>query len=102
MEGEPKLIKVGQTIKPLQRRVRELNTGNPYRLQVVAAWWVKSGRLGERAALSYLDNDPTCERAKPTYGGGREWFIVNGRLSKVYKGINTTLTDEHLFLERVI
>lgn len=104
MRGEPNLIKVGQTIKPLKRRLQELNTGNPYRLQIVAAWRVTSGKLGEKAAHSYLDNDPTCERAKfnPTYGGGREWFIVNGGLSEVYKGIKTNLTDEDVFVKRVI
>lgn len=105
MYQEPKLIKVGQTSRSLETRRRELNTGNPYKLLIAAAWQVTDKKLGEKAAHSFLDNDPTYayERAKPTYRGGREWFIVKtGTLRKVYNGIEKNLKDYNLFVKRVI
>lgn len=103
MNQVPNLIKVGQTSVSLEKRRRELNTGNPYRLQIVAAWQVKDKKLGERVAHSYLDNDPSYERARLKYSGGREWFIVEkGGLHKVYNGIEQNLVNSNLFVKRVI
>lgn len=103
MYQAPELIKVGQTSISLEKRQRELNTGNPYKLIIAAAWQVTDKNLGEKAAHSFLDNDPKYQRAKPTYGGGREWFIVKtGTLRKVYNGIEKNLKDDNLFMKRVI
>lgn len=102
MYQERKLIKVGETSRFLNTRRQELNTGNPYRLLILAAWKVTDKKRGEKVALSFLDNDPTYERARPTYRGGREWFIVKtGTLRKVYKGIEKNLKDCHLFVKRL-
>ena len=105
MAGEPKLIKVGQTSQPLENRRRQLNTGNPYRLDIVAAWKVKNKVLGERAAHKYLDDRrrKNYVRAKPQYGGGTEWFIVkNGDLDKVFWGIGRALRRKKQFVMKVI
>lgn len=70
----PNLIKVGYTTQdPDERRV-QLNTGNPYQLQYVAAWKVKDGfgPQGEKVAHNSLNG----LRAKPEYGGGQEWFSL--------------------------
>ena len=70
----PNLIKVGYTTQdPNDRRV-QLNTGNPYKLQYVAAWKVKDGfgPQGEEVAHKRLNG----LRAKPVYGGGQEWFSL--------------------------
>ena len=70
---------------------------------IAAAWQVTDKNLGEKAAHSFLDNDLKYQRAKPTYGGGREWFIVKtGTLRKVYNGIEKNLKDYNLFVKRVI
>lgn len=103
MAGEPKLIKVGRTSQPLENRRRQLNTGNPYRLEVVAAWKVNNEVLGERAAHKYLDDDKNYVRAKPQYGGGKEWFIVKyDDLDKVFSGIERALRGKNQFVMKVI
>lgn len=70
----PNLIKVGYTTQnPNDRRV-QLNTGNPYQLQYVAVWKVKDGfgPQGEQVAHNSLNG----LRARPIYGGGKEWFSL--------------------------
>lgn len=102
MYQDRKLIKVGATSQFLERRRIELNTGNPYKLLILAAWKVTNMNVGEKVAHSFLDNDPTYERAKPRYRGGREWFIVKkGSLRKVCNGIEKNLKDSHLFVTRL-
>lgn len=105
MAGEPKLIKVGRTSQPLEDRRRALNTGNPYRLEIVAAWQVDDEVLAEKAAHKYLDNRrrKNYVRAKPEYGGGSEWFIVkNGDLQEAYKGIQKAIRKKYPSAMRVI
>ena len=103
MSGSPKFIKVGQTRLPLEKRRRDLNTGNPFRLDIVAAWRVTDKGLGEKAAHLYLDSDrKSYERTRPKYGGGREWFLVKkGGCRKVYDGIEKNLRAKNLFVKRV-
>ena len=73
----PNLIKVGYTTKKLEDRRVKLNTGNPYKLEYVAAWRVKDGLgpQGEKVAHNILNG----LRAKPIYGGGKEWFSLPDR-----------------------
>ena len=68
----PELIKVGYTTQKLDDRRIELNTGNPYKLEYVAAWRVVDGQEGEKVAHYHLSQEGL--KAKPDYGGGREWF----------------------------
>ena len=68
----PELIKVGYTTQKLDDRRIELNTGNPYKLEYVAAWKVMDGQEGEKVAHNRLIEESL--KAKPDYGGGREWF----------------------------
>lgn len=103
MAGFPNLIKVGRTSQTLARRLSDLNTGNPYKLTVMRAWKVKNPKEGENAAHSYLNGDPDYKKARPTHGGGSEWFIIqNGNLAKVCKGIKKALETKGQFVEKVI
>lgn len=107
MKGVPKLIKVGRTSGPLEKRRRELNTGNPYRLKIVAAWKVKNSNLGEKAAHKFLDDDQHVNyvraQPQPKYGGGREWFIIqDNNLDNVYYGIEDALKAKKQFVKTAI
>ena len=69
---------------------------------IAAAWQVTDKNAGEKAAHRFLDKDPKYERAKPRYGGGREWFIVKkGTLRNVYNGIENNLKEDKVFKKRV-
>lgn len=73
VQAPPLLIKVGETgLGNLNHRRMELNTGNPYRLDYVARWRVTDTKTGEEWAHASLKD----RKAKPLYGGGREWFIL--------------------------
>ena len=105
MDGQPNLIKVGRTSQTLEDRRRELNTGNPYRLEIVAAWQVDNEVAAEKTAHNYLDDGrrKNYVRAKPEYGGGSEWFIVkNGNLEEAYEGIEGAIKKTHPSAKRVI
>ena len=107
MNRVQKLIKVGRTSGSLEKRRRELNTGNPYRLNIVAAWKVKNSNLGEKAAHKFLDDGRRVNyvraRPQPEYGGGREWFIIqDNNLDKVYYGIENALKTVKQFVKTVI
>lgn len=70
-QAPPPLIKVGETgLNGLVARRHQLNTGNPYRLDYVARWKVTDTEKGEEEAHAGL------KKAKPSYGGGREWFYL--------------------------
>ena len=105
MNNFPNLIKVGQTqLKNLELRRRTLNSGNPYRLTIEAAWEVKDKKLGEKAAHRYLDGNKDYQRTKQLkgYGGGREWFIIkSGTISKVFRGIKANLKADNVFVAKV-
>lgn len=67
------MIKVGETgLNRLDPRLIELNTGNPYRLDYLAKWKVTNTKIGEKEALRSLAEF----KAQPSYGGGREWFVL--------------------------
>ena len=71
VKAPPLLIKVGQTgLNGLDARRRQLNTGNPYRLDYFARWKVTDTEKGEKKAQASL------KKAKPSYGGGREWYFL--------------------------
>ena len=74
-QAPPPLIKVGRTgLDGLNDRRSALNTGNPYRLDYVAKWRVTDTIIGEAQAITSLANQNL--RARPLYGGGREWFAL--------------------------
>lgn len=102
----PDLIKVGQTqLENLELRRRTLNSGNPYRLKIEAAWEVKDKKLGEKAAHRYLDgNKKFYARTNKLkrYGGGREWFIIRrGGVYQVFMGIKGNLITDKMFVRQV-
>ena len=74
----PPFAKVGYT-NDCDRRVGELQSGNPHELQCRYTWWVTNRHRAERKAHEALDE----RELRVNCGGGTEWFRVENDLDDI-------------------
>ena len=68
-EGENKLFKVGVSgEEDLEKRIDQLQTGNPRKLTECYSEWVSDMKSAEKDAHAFL------KKMKADMGGGTEWF----------------------------
>ena len=74
----PPFAKVGYT-NDCDRRVGELQSGNPHELRCRYTWWVTNRNRAERKAHEALDE----QGLRVNCGGGTEWFRVEDDLDDI-------------------
>ena len=74
----PPFAKVGYT-NDCDRRIRELQSGNPHELLCQYTFWVSNRQRAEREAHRALDQ----QGLRVNCGGGTEWFTVPGGLGDI-------------------
>jgi len=74
----PPFAKVGYT-NDCDRRLGELQSGNPHELRCRYTFWVSNRHLAEQEAHEALDR----KWLRVNCGGGTEWFTVTGGLDQI-------------------
>ena len=74
----PPFAKVGYT-NDCDRRVGELQSGNPHELRCRYTWWVTNRNRAEKKAHEALDE----QGLRVNCGGGTEWFRVEDDLDDI-------------------
>ena len=74
----PPFAKVGYT-NDCDRRIAELQVGNPHKLKCQYTFWVANRHRSEQEAHRALD----AEGLRLDCGGGREWFRVDDGLEDI-------------------
>ena len=74
----PPFAKVGYT-NDCDRRVGELQSGNPHELRCRYTWWVTNRNRAEKKAHEALDE----QGLRVNFGGGTEWFRVEDDLDDI-------------------
>ena len=67
-------IKIGRTANDVKERLADLQTGNPFKLNLWLTFSVEDMGKGESDAQTAVQNKKLMQKVK---GGGTEWFTRN-------------------------